>query len=90
MWMVYDQIEGLISITDDEQEALRDYEKQKEDNKKYVQKDGEFQGDERVILALIKKDFFCEDTGKPEINYDEDGNEVLASDTYWEWKEVTC
>ncbi|MBG9789322.1 hypothetical protein [Brevibacillus laterosporus] len=55
MWMVYDQMEGLISITDDEQEALRDYEKQKEDNKKYVQKDGEFQGDERVILALIKK-----------------------------------
>ncbi|MFB0831404.1 hypothetical protein ACEU2D_17605 [Brevibacillus laterosporus] len=88
MWMVYDHLEGLISITDDEQEAFRDYEKQKENNKKYVQEDGEFQGDERVILALIKKDFFCDDTEKPEVVYDEDDNEVSTGDTYWEWKEI--
>ncbi|QDX94326.1 hypothetical protein EEL30_19795 [Brevibacillus laterosporus] len=89
MWMVYDQMEGIICVTDDKQEALRDYEKQKESYKKYVQWDGEFQGDERVILALIKKDFFSDVTKNPEIIYDEDDNEVLTGDTYWDWKETT-
>ncbi|WP_094699971.1 hypothetical protein [Brevibacillus laterosporus] len=82
MWMVYDQIEGLVSITDDEQEALRCYEKQKKSNRNYVQRDGEFQGVERVILALIKKDFFCHDTGKSEVIYYKDNNKVYTGGTY--------
>nr|WP_158330790.1 hypothetical protein [Brevibacillus laterosporus] len=49
---------------------------------------GEFQGDERVILALIKKAFFSDDAGKPEIAYDEGDHEVLTGETYWKWKEI--
>jgi hypothetical protein len=87
MWMVYDSNEGLVCVTEDYNEALKEYEDYKENHKNYVAKYGEYEGDERVILAEVKKNFFCYDTKKPVVEFDDDDNEIDTGDTYWDWKE---
>jgi hypothetical protein len=87
MWVVYDSMEGLVCVTDDYNKALEEYEHYKESYKDYVRDNGEYSGDEQVILAEVKKNFFSYDTKEPVIEYDDDGNEVDTGDTYWNWKE---
>jgi hypothetical protein len=85
MWIVYDWSDGLIGIFDNYEEAEKQYQGYKEHNQTYT--DGEFDGEEEVILAKIDKRFFARDTGKPVMKEDEEGNEVPTKDTWWEWKE---
>jgi hypothetical protein len=66
---------------------MKEYEKCKERQEEWLYQNGEFSGDERVILAEVKKHFYSDDTGKPVIKEDDSGNEVLTGDTYWEFKE---
>lgn len=78
-WIVHDYEEGLVMITDDHEEAEREYELYKEETTDYVRNKGEFSGDERVILARIEKDFHSFDTGEPV--------EGESKETYWDTKE---
>ncbi len=89
MWIVWSDTDDLCGIFRKEEEALKEYEHQKqwhEDNF-----DGEFYGDEHVVLAKVKRNFYCHDTKEPVIDYDDDGKEFEKDDeTYWGWKEDIC
>lgn len=88
MWIVWSRDDGVLCITDDREKAVSEYEETKQWYKDMF--DGEFDGDERVILAKVEKVFCCHDTGKPVIEYDDEGNEIeLKDETYWDWKEDT-
>jgi hypothetical protein len=79
MYLVYDSEEKLIMVTNNYDEAKETYEERKELWKDLVSDNGEFYGDERVILAEIKADFFSYETD----NKAPDGN------YYWDWEEKT-
>ena len=79
MYLVYDSEEKLLTVTDNYDEAKGIYEESKRYWKDTVSESGEFYGDERVILAKIKADFFCYETDK----------EALDGNYYWDWKEET-
>lgn len=88
MWMVWDDENGLIGIFEKYEKALTEYEKCKEFCKDYLYQNGEFSGDERVVLAKLEKQFHSFDTGKPTMKEDDKGNEKPTGDTYWDWKEI--
>lgn len=77
MWLVYDSDEGLVIVTDDYEEALAEYNELKKAWKDYVSKRDEFNGDERVILARIEKDFHSYETDE----------KAPEGDNYWDWEE---
>lgn len=77
MWIVYDWSDGLVGIFNDYEKAEKEYQEYKKHNKEQV--DGEFEGDEEVILARIDKRFYVYDTKIPVPS--------SAENTYWEWKE---
>ena len=81
MWMVYDWSEGLIGYYDTEEEAMKIYDEYKGSNE--LACDGEFYGDEDIVVAKVRKRFYSEDTGEPVEAEDDKG------DTYWAWKEDT-
>lgn len=85
MWMVWTDEDGLCGIFDTKEEAEKEYEVQKKAYKNAF--DGEFYGNEHVVLAEVKKNFYSYDTKNPAIDYDEDGEEFETGDTYWDWKE---
>ncbi|MCY7500157.1 hypothetical protein [Bacillus pumilus] len=58
LWMVYEHELGLIGVYDDEDEASLAYEQTKDNLNEDIQLNGGIlYGDERVIIAKIKKDF---------------------------------
>lgn len=86
MWMVWSNDSGLIVITNNKVEAMKEYEKEKQWYKYSF--DHEFYGDKRIVLAKVERDFYSHDTGNPVIDYDDEGNEVERNgETYWDWKE---
>jgi hypothetical protein len=87
MWIVWDNEYGLMCMTVDRNEALREYERCKESARDYVDSNGEFDSNESVILAKVEKHFYSYDTGRLVIVEDEDGKETETKDTYWDWKE---
>lgn len=85
MWLVWSYDDGVTMITVDKDKAIKEYEELKQS---YIDSfDGEFNGDEHVILAKVEKRFYCADTGEPMIDYDDNGNEFETGDTYWDWRE---
>ncbi|ARW58437.1 hypothetical protein [Bacillus phage Tavor_SA] len=79
MWMVHDYEEGVVLITDNYEEALKEYEKYVESAKDWVQENGcEFDGEERVILAKLERQAYGSATGR-----------TISGSTYdeWDWKE---
>ncbi|WP_026593042.1 hypothetical protein [Bacillus sp. UNC437CL72CviS29] len=78
MWMVHDYEEGIVLITDDYNAAIKEYNKYVKSAKAYVQNDGEFDGEERVVLAKIDRQIYGQSTGRtmPGSTWDE-----------WDWKE---
>ncbi len=84
-WIVYDWSDGLVCIVDSYEKAEKEYQTYKKHNQTYS--DGEFDGDEEVIIAKIDKRFYARDTNEPVMKEDENGKEVPSSDNYWEWKE---
>lgn len=79
IWLVYDHEDGVQYIGKDYNKALAEYEACKEQNKDFAGTDG-FYGNERVILAKVKKDFKAFNTKIPV--EDEPGT------TYWDFKET--
>lgn len=77
MWIVYDWSDGLVGIFNDYEKAEKEYQEYKKHNKEQV--DGEFNGDEEVIIAKIDKRFYVYDTKRPV--------PTSPENTYWEWKE---
>ncbi len=88
MWLVYDNDEGVLLITDNYEEAIKEYEKQKERVIDYVRGEGEFSTDEQVILAKVENILYSYDTKQPVIECDDEGDEIESKkDTYWDFKE---
>lgn len=77
MWIVYDWSEGLIGIFETYKEAEKEYQAYKQHNKDQI--DGEFYGEEEVILAKINKRLYAYDTKKH--------IPLSVEHTYWDWKE---
>lgn len=76
MYLVYDSEEKLLMVTDNYDEAKEAYKERKELWKDLVSDNG-FYGDERVILAEIKADFFSYETDQ----------KAPVGGYYWDWKE---
>lgn len=89
MWIVWDDEQGLVCTTGDYEEALKVYERCKESAKEYARSNGEFTGEEDIILAKVDKRFHSYDTLKPVIKEDENGETIETDDTYWDWDEIT-
>ena len=87
MWIVYDNEEGLLGVYDNYDEALSDYEECKKSQMDYVQREGEFTTEERVILAEVKRHFYGYETDKKAVDIDENGEEIETEDNLWDWKE---
>lgn len=87
MWMVYENEEGLVCVTDNYDEALTTYKRCKENQEDWVRGEGEFSTDETVILAKVERYLYSVDSGKIVMEEDEEGNESPTKDTYWEFKE---
>ncbi len=85
MWIVYSDIDGMSLMTDDKEKALKEYEELKRHYKDSF--DGEFSTDEQVVLAKVERNFYSADTGERVVEEDENGEEYLTKDTYWDWKE---
>jgi hypothetical protein len=85
MWIVYDWSDGLIGVFKTYEEAKKEYDQYKDINEGSY--DGEFYGDEEVILAKVYKRFYAHDTKKPIILEDSNGEKYDSGDTYWAWKE---
>ncbi len=79
MWIVWDDDEGLVCITDEYDEAVKEYNKCKVGLQQLVNEDGEFRGNEQCVLARIERNFYSHDTGEAVPGKD--------GDTYFEWKE---
>lgn len=62
--------------------------RQKKDLEQYVREDGEFSGDEMIVIAQVEKRFYSDDTLKPVLKEDDNGNECDTGDAYWEFREV--
>lgn len=77
MWLVYDSEEKLVLVTNSYSEALAEYELLKNSWKDFIDENNEFNGDERVILARIEKDFYPYETDE----------ETPEGDNYWDWEE---
>jgi hypothetical protein len=88
MWLVWSNDDGIIITTENKEEAIEEYEKAKQYYKDSF--DGEFYGDEHVILAKIEKQFYSYDTKEPVTEEDDEGNEIETGDTYWDWREESC
>ncbi|OIN67443.1 hypothetical protein BLD48_06020 [Exiguobacterium sp. KRL4] len=87
LWMVYDSEEGLIGIYEDLDVATKEYENRKVDQEFTVADGVGFEGDERVVLAAIKRDYRVIDTEEPVVEEDELGNEYESGGTYAAFKE---
>lgn len=86
--MVFEHELGLIGVYDDEDEANLAYERTKDNLNEDIQINGnEIYGDERVILAKIKKDYRSFDTKEFEMKESDNGNEEKASAALWDFKE---
>jgi hypothetical protein len=81
MWMVWSDDQGLCGIFDNRDEALKEYESLMESHIDSF--DGEFAGEERVVLSKIERQLYCYDTRRPVV----DGDGVKTGDTYWDWDE---
>ena len=87
LWIVHDSVEGLVCVHDDYGIALKEYEKCKAEQE-FAVADGEgYEGDQRVILAEVKRDYRVVDTGNPVIQVDNNGNEYFPGGTYAAFKE---
>ncbi|MDQ0149143.1 hypothetical protein ACFO6R_06030 [Eubacterium multiforme] len=67
MWLVYTNEEGMVLVTDDYNEAVTTYESEKERTKDWCNKNLEFCGEERVILAKVEKQLFYREMNKEEL-----------------------
>ncbi|MGY6314165.1 hypothetical protein ACXC7F_27340 [Bacillus cereus] len=76
MWMVHDYEEGVVLITDDYGEALEEYNKLVESAKDCVQNNGEFDGEERVVLAKVERQIYATPIGQGTTAFEQ-----------WDWKE---
>lgn len=78
-WIVVDSEDGLMGVFDNHEEALREYEKCKEFQEGIVADSEVFEGNERVVLAKIERDFYGVDSGEKA----DDSDDVNV----WVWKE---
>lgn len=76
MWMVHDYEEGVVLITDDYEKALEEYNKYVESAKDCVQENGEFEGEETVILAKIDRQTYATPVEQGTATFEQ-----------WDWKE---
>ncbi|PHG31292.1 hypothetical protein COI60_22715 [Bacillus toyonensis] len=76
MWMVHDYEEGVVLIHDNYDKALEEYNKYVESAKDCVQNNGEFEGEERVILAKVERQTYATPIGQG-----------TAAFEHWDWKE---
>lgn len=87
LWVVHDSSEGIVCVHDDFEIALKEYEKCKADQE-FMVADGEgFEGDERVILAEVKRDYRVVDTEDPILKVDDNGNEYKTGGNYFAFRE---
>lgn len=77
MYIVYDYDDGIVIQTDDHEAALKEYNRCVASWQTYF--DGEFNEDEKTILAVVIKDFYSAPTEEK----DENG------DNYWSFHEDT-
>jgi len=88
MWLVWSSADDICNLFKNKEDAIKEYERAKKWHEDMF--DGEFDGDEHVVLAKVEKNFYSGDTGEPVVDYDEDGNEYEKDDeTYWGWHEDT-
>lgn len=86
LWMVFEHELGLIGVYDDEDEANLAYERTKDNLNEDTQINGnEIYGDERVILAKVKKNYYSFNTEEFEMKENDNENESNA--TLWDFKE---
>ncbi|WP_339239749.1 hypothetical protein NST06_10525 [Bacillus sp. FSL P4-0322] len=86
LWMVFEHELGLIGVYDDEDEANLVYERTKDNLNEDTQINGnEIYGDERVILAKVKKNYYSFNTEEFEMKENDNENESNA--TLWDFKE---
>lgn len=86
MWIVWDWSEGLVGVYEKHYEAFNVYEELKALNKEIAQSECDLNGEERLILAKVEKQFYSFDTKKKMPVYFE-GKEVYSPYTYWDFKE---
>ncbi|PCK15524.1 hypothetical protein CEY02_20645 [Bacillus pumilus] len=90
LWMVYEHELGLIGVYDNEDEANLAYERTKDNLNEDTQiNENEIYGDERVILAKVKKDYHSFDTEELEMKENDNGIEEKSDATLWDFKEDT-
>lgn len=87
MWMVWDWEDGLVGLFEDRIKAEEEYEAYVNSAKDYVEREGQFNLDERVILAKVKRQIFGYETNEKATSYDENGEEFEIDDNLWDWKE---
>ncbi|WP_338335486.1 hypothetical protein [Bacillus altitudinis] len=88
LWMVYEHELGLIGVFDDVDEANLAYERTKDNLNEDTQINGnEIYGDERVILAKVKKDYRSFATKEFDMKEFDNGNEEKPSVALWDFKE---
>ncbi|OAK70077.1 hypothetical protein [Lederbergia galactosidilytica] len=87
MWMVYDFEDGLVGIFEDKIKAVKEYKAYVESAKEYVDREGQFSLDERVILAKVERQIYGYETDEKATGYDENGEEFETGDNLWDWKE---
>lgn len=79
MWIVVTNEEGLIGVYENYSEAFKEYEEQREALDEYCLSWGEYDGEERVVLAKVERQYYSYDTKEPT----KEDNET----TYWDIKE---
>ncbi len=87
MWIVYDYEDGLVGIFEDNVKAQEEYEACVNNAKEYVERDGQFNLDERIILAKVERQTYGHETDEKVIEYDDNGEEMETDENYWGWKE---
>ncbi|MBU8607835.1 hypothetical protein [Bacillus pumilus] len=88
LWMVYEHELGLIGVYEDEDEANAVYERTKDNLNEDVQINGSIvYGDERVILAKVKKNYHSFNTEEFEMKDNDNGIEEKTGATLWDFKE---
>ncbi|MEK4049882.1 hypothetical protein [Bacillus sp. FSL K6-2839] len=90
LWMLYEYELGLIGVYEDEDEANLAYEQTKDNLNEDTQINGnDIHGDERVILAKVKKDYRSFVTEEFEMKENDNGIEEKTDTKLWGFKEDT-